>query len=170
MDLRGNVETRLQKLVDRPEWDALVLAGAGLKRLGYLNSVEPKRLTFEPLHYCWLDLSEMIPAPGQAALGIEILAQDERARSLAAPLNRFRSQAEVSAERSFLAAMGGGCLQPVAAIGRALHEQLTLRGIVFSTDGAKRWEDEVSGALGQYEELGILLADKLKSKGAKLTA
>lgn len=200
MEIRGNVETRLQKLVGHSEWDAIVLAGAGLKRLGFLSQKEPEFLLFEkgptrsemevrsivgidsvprphskyagrngwPLRYRWLSLEEMIPAPGQAAMGIEILSEDERARSLAAPINRFRSQAEVLAERSFLSAMGGGCLQPLAAIARATHEQLTLRGVVFSSDGGRWWEDEVAGSLSEHEDLGKTLAEKMKSKGAAL--
>jgi len=115
-----------------------------------------------------MSLEEMIPAPGQAALGIEILLEDQRARSLAAPINRFRSQAETLAERSFLAAMGGGCLEPVAAIGRAANEQLTLRGVVFSADGMKRWEDEIAGSLREHEDLGRKLAEKMKAKGARI--
>jgi hydroxymethylbilane synthase len=196
--MRGNVETRLQKLLDQSEWDAIVLAAAGLRRLAYLSPKEPEFVLFEkglskhqmevrsivgiddapapkragkadwPLRYRWLELDEMIPAPGQAALGLEILADDERARSLAAPLNRFRSQAETGAERSFLAAMGGGCLQPVAAIGRAANERLALRGVVFSLDGSKRWEEETSGSLRDHESLGRALAESLKSKGASI--
>jgi hydroxymethylbilane synthase len=171
VDMRGNVETRLGKLAENSQWDAIVLAAAGLKRLGYLSSNEPEFLTFEKtpiLRYRWLELDEMVPAPGQAALAIEVLAEDERACSLAAPLNRFRSQAETLAERSFLSAMGGGCLQPVAAIGRARAERLTLRGVVFSIDGSRRWEDELSGPLGEHETLGQRLAEQMKSKGAKL--
>jgi len=198
VDVRGNVETRLQKLVETASWDAMVLAGAGLRRLGYLHSKEPEFLLFEkapserelevrglvgidlpmtakptvrgalPLRYRWLEFDEMIPAPGQGALGIEILESDERARSIASPLNRFRSQAEASAERSFLAAMGGGCLQPVAAIGRATNDRLALRGVVFSLDGTKRWEDEIGGKLGDHPSLGCALAEKMKSTGARL--
>ena len=197
VEIRGNVETRLQKLIECSEWDAIVLAGAGLRRLGYLNLKEPEFLHFEkgptqnemevreiigvdhlplkpacrdgwPLRYRWLSLEEMIPAPGQAALGIEILVEDQRARSLAAPINRFRSQAETLAERSFLAAMGGGCLEAVGAIGRPGNEQLTLRGVVFSADGMKRWEDEIAGSLREHEDLGRKLAEKMKAKGARI--
>lgn len=198
VEMRGNVETRLQKLVENPKWDAIVLAGAGLRRLGYLNLKEPEFLLFEkgatakemevrgivgidfplpskpvksggwPLRYRWLSFDEMVPAPGQGALGIETLADDERSRSLATPINRFRSQAETLAERSFLSAMGGGCLQPVAAIGRAANERLALRGVVFSLDGSKRWEDSIDGSLKEHEELGKTLAEKMKSNGAQL--
>ena len=197
IEIRGNVETRLKKLLESESWDAVVLAGAGLKRLGYLHASEPQCLLFEPgpsktavevrkildmdkpsgsvakpakgwpLRFRWLETSEMLPAPGQAALGIETLTSDERTKSLVEPINRFRSQAEVFAERAFLSAMGGGCLQPLAALAKSVNEQLTLTGLVFSADGTRHWEDQVAGPTRDYEQLGRALADTLKSKGAK---
>ena len=117
-ELRGNVVTRLQKLAARPELDAIILAWAGLARLDFTVSSEGKLLgdaVPDGLLATILETEEMLPCVGQGALGIEVREQDERITTICERLNHFNTLQCVSAERAFLAAMGGGCQSPVAA-------------------------------------------------------
>ena len=126
VDLRGNVETRLRKL-DAQELDAIVLAEAGLVRLGLADRVT------EVLNPGW-----MLPAVGQGAIGLECRAADEASRAVVEGVNDPPTWARVSAERAMLLALGGGCLIPVGASSATADGVLTVRGVVLSPDGRRR--------------------------------
>jgi hydroxymethylbilane synthase len=164
--LRGNVETRLRKL-DEGHYAAIVLAAAGLRRLGYDR--DRKHWVIPP------DVS--IPAVGQGALGIEARVDDERVRALLAPLEHRKTRIEIEAERAFLSKLEGSCKVPIAAHAElsADGSRLTMHGMVGSLDGAKI----LSGAsdcylkgspdthAGEARTLGTEIADGLIAKGAK---
>lgn len=163
VDIRGNVETRLRKLVETTEWQGILLAAAGLKRLGLLRGTDTSgTLQWDPpIAFQLLPLTEMLPAVGQAALAIEIRDGDERIESLVAPLNHFASFAAVRAERAFLRARGGGCQTPLAAHAIVSEGRLTLRAAVFAEDGSNVRTAEISGAAREAESLGAALAGRL---------
>ena len=154
-DLRGNVGTRLRRL-DEDEYDAIILAAAGLKRLGLAN-----RIT------AILAPEESLPAVGQGAIGIECRADDDAVRELLAPLDDPATRTRVSAERAFNARLNGGCQVPIAGYAELLaHDRLRLRGLVGTPDGRTMVADEVSGPAAQAEALGAALADRLLARGA----
>ncbi len=153
--VRGNVETRLRKL-DEQGLDALILAEAGLRRLGL-----EKHIT-EILDRQWL-----LPAVGQGALGLECRADDEASRRLLEGLNDPATRACVLAERAFLRGLGGGCLVPIGALGTVEGERLHLRGCVLSSDGQRRIDGEADGPAAAAEEVGQRLADDLLGHGAR---
>ncbi len=148
-DLRGNVETRLRKL-DEQGLDAIILAEAGLRRLGLEGHITEV-----------LDRSWMLPAVGQGALGLECRADDARTRALLGPLNHAATRAAVLGERAFLRGLGGGCLVPIGALGEVVGDELRLRGCVLPPDGSKRDDGEVRGPLAEAEALGQELARRL---------
>lgn len=128
--IRGNVETRIRK-VEEGGYHAGVLALAGLHRLEIADRAASV-----------LDLDTMLPAPGQAALGVQVRAADGAVRRLVAALDHAETRAAVTAERQFLAALGGGCSAPIAAFAEVRGGRLALRGRVVSTDGARTVEAE----------------------------
>jgi len=150
--LRGNVETRLAKL-DRGEYDAIVLAAAGLKRLGLEN-----RIT------AYLGADEMLPAPGQGALGIECLAARTEVVSLLAPLADAATAACVRAERTVSRALGGSCTLPLAAYAELHSGEIRLRGLVASADGKRVIRSEARAT--DPEALGNRIAQELRRQGA----
>jgi hydroxymethylbilane synthase len=151
--LRGNVDTRLRKL-EAGEIDAIVLAAAGLARLGVDVAAEP------------LDADEFLPAPGQGALAIETRADDAPVRELVAVLHDPASAAACDAERSFLRELGASCQVPVAAFARVLEDGgIVLAGLVASLDGAVVLRDVARGR--SAVEVGRALADALASRGAR---
>ena len=150
--LRGNVETRLAKL-DRGEYDAIVLAAAGLKRLGLEN-----RIT------AYLGADEMLPAPGQGALGIECLAARTEVVSLLAPLADAATAACVRAERTVSRALGGSCTLPLAAYAELYSGEIRLRGLVASADGKRVIRSEARAT--DPEALGNRIAQELRRQGA----
>lgn len=162
LEIRGNVTTRLQKLAQRPEMDGTILAMAGLKRLNF-QITEEGRLTGDAvpdgLFATLLDVETMLPCVGQAAVGIEIREDDERIQTLCARLNHYNTFQCVTAERSFLSAMGGGCQSPVAAYAEVLEDKLRLRAVSF-INGCQRAESTRS--LKEPLELGNEVAAKLK--------
>jgi len=151
--LRGNVDTRLAKL-ERGEYDAIVLAAAGLKRLG-LDSRGTARL--EP--------EEMLPAPGQGALGIECLAARADVSALLAPLADGATTACVRAERAVSRALGGSCTLPIAAFAQ-LQDKLRLRALVASPDGRRVVRCDINGDAANPEALGEQAAQELRRQGA----
>jgi hydroxymethylbilane synthase len=162
-DIRGNVATRLQKLADRAELDATVLALAGMRRLHFqVGDGEPVAGEGVPegLLARILDTDVMLPCVGQGAVGIEIRAGDGRMAEICAALNDFTTQQCVTAERAFLAAMGGGCQSPVAAHAEADGRELRMRALSF-TDGPVR-RAQGSRPIHEAAELGRQLASELK--------
>jgi len=152
--IRGNVETRLAKL-DRGEYDALVMASAGLKRLGVVSA-----------HSCLLQTEEFLPAVGQGILGVEARQADREMLELLRRVDDTRTRMQAMAERSFLLALGAGCHTPVAGYARLEGDALTISGLVASLDGATVIQSSVSGPGAAAEALGRKLADELLARGA----
>lgn len=161
VEIRGNVATRLHKLANQPELDATLLASAGLRRLGYTLTPEG-RITGADLptglFATILDLDTMLPCVGQAAIGIEIRANDARIAEVCARLNHHETFQCVTAERAFLAAMGGGCQAPVAAHATVVGGELQLRAVSFLRGGQRA---ELRGPLAEPVALGRNMAERL---------
>jgi hydroxymethylbilane synthase len=155
VNIRGNVETRLKKLAEQ-RLDATILAEAGLVRLGLTEHVT------EVLASEW-----MLPAVGQGALGLECRADDTATLALLAQLNDAATFQAVTAERSLLRGLGGGCQVPIGAAAIVTGNTLWLRGVVLPPDGTARVADEITGAAGDAAALGQTLARTLLGKGAR---
>ncbi len=154
-DIRGNLDTRIRKLTDG-EFDAILLAEAGLKRLGLMARATQ---IFDPL--------EMLPAVGQGALGLETRSDDEPVRRAVAAVNDSATFAAVTAERALFAHLRGGCLAPVGAWARIAEDgALKLDAVVLSADGDRRLAAESAGDLDEAAALGRLVAEQLISQGA----
>lgn len=155
VDLRGNVNTRLARL-DRGDYDVIVLATAGLLRLGMSERIAA-RLTPE----------ESLPAAGQGAVGIECRLDDHRVQELLGPLNHKDTLDCVTAERAMNRRLQGGCQVPIACYAQLTEEgNMQVRGLVGSPDGSKIIRDQVSGPRADAEQLGNRLAEKLLEAGA----
>ncbi|NNH76918.1 hydroxymethylbilane synthase [Acinetobacter terrae] len=154
IDLRGNVGTRLSKL-DSGLYDAIILASAGLKRLGLVDRI---RHTLQP------EIS--LPAVGQGALGLECRATDQAVLDLILPLLHAETDICVRAERAFNAYLEGGCQVPIAGYAILNQGQLHIEGRVGSVDGLTLLKVELSGTPEQAEQLGVSLAQKLLEQGA----
>lgn len=152
--LRGNVDTRLAKL-DRGEYHAIVLAAAGLTRLGLEARIAAR-----------LDAAEMLPAPGQGALGIECLAASADIVALLAPLADAASAACVRAERTVSRALGGSCTLPLAAFAQITGSRVRLRALVASSDGKRVVRSEREADAADPEALGNRVAEDLRRQGA----
>ncbi|HXF40264.1 MAG TPA: hydroxymethylbilane synthase [Blastocatellia bacterium] len=152
--IRGNVDTRLRKL-DEGQFDAIVLAAAGLRRLGY-----SERITEH------LSPALVLPAVGQGALAIETRADDEVTGKIIRALEHQPTRLACTAERAFLKGLGGGCLVPIAAHAKVEDDQLTIKGLVASTDGLEMVEGEQRGASRDAEAIGVTLAEDLLNRGA----
>ena len=152
--LRGNVQTRLGKL-DAGDYDAIILASAGLKRLEL-----EERITEA------IDDKVSLPAGGQGAVGIECRVDDERVKALLAPLNHDETAARVIAERSLNKRLQGGCQVPIACYATLNGDKLHLRGLVGSDDGSRMIRTEFTGNKADAEQLGIQAAEDLLAKGA----
>ncbi|MEM7563524.1 MAG: hydroxymethylbilane synthase [Pseudomonadota bacterium] len=152
--LRGNVNTRLAKL-DAGEFDAIILAAAGLQRLGMSDRI---RAALEP--------EECLPAIGQGVLGIEIRSDDEAVRELIAPLKHEDTTIRITAERALNETLNGGCQVPIAGYATLERGQIYLRGLVGEPDGSVILRAEVRGAATDAHALGVELARELLSQGA----
>ena len=152
--IRGNVETRIKKL-ETDKLDAVILAAAGLKRLGFTDHVT---------EYLSTELS--IPAIGQGALGIECRLDNEEIKETIAFFNHPDTAHAVRAERALLWRCEGGCQVPIAAHGVVNGNELTLTGFVASVDGSRSVKASITGPAGDGEKLGIALAEQLLKDGA----
>jgi hydroxymethylbilane synthase len=162
-EIRGNVVTRLQKLADRAEIDATVLALAGITRLNFTISAEGRLqgdAVPDGLLATVLDTDVMLPCVGQGAVGIEVREQDERIATICERLNHFNTLQCVTAERAFLAEMGGGCQSPVAAYAEVSGDKIHMQALSF-THGPVR-HAEAKASLNEPMELGQKLATRLK--------
>lgn len=154
-DIRGNIDTRLNKLA-AGDYDALVLARAGLKRLGWEARVTQ---VFAP--------EVLLSAVGQGALGIEVRQDDEATRRALAGLDHRPSHQAVLAERALLAELCGGCLAPVGALARVLDRgRMTLQAVVLSADGQRRIAAQADAEADEPLQLGISVARQLAEQGA----
>jgi hydroxymethylbilane synthase len=153
--LRGNVDTRLRKL-ETEGLDAIILAAAGLKRLG---------LGHIPRGY--LAETEMLPAIGQGALGLEVRGDDRTMLDLLKPLNHAPTQVAVTGERAFLARLEGGCQVPVAALGRLEEGSLALEALISDVEGRELLQDRLTGTPEEAASMGRRLADLLLDRGGR---
>ncbi|MBW3733001.1 hydroxymethylbilane synthase [Aeromonas dhakensis] len=153
-DLRGNVNTRLAKL-DAGEYDAIILAAAGLKRLEMAH-----RIT------AFIEPEQSLPANGQGAVGIECRLDDHELHALLAPLEHPETRIRVLTERAMNRALQGGCQVPIGAYALVEGEEVWLRGLVGSPDGSRVIRDEIRGPLADGEALGHTLAQRLLADGA----
>lgn len=158
LELRGNVETRLRKL-DEGEYDAIILASAGLSRLGFGDRITER-----------IPANVLLPAVGQGALGIESRIDDERTNFLLESLNHWPTRNAVEAERAVLRGLGGGCAVPIAAFGQvdasAQDGGLSLEALVIDLSGERAVRERVTGAQYKADELGGMLARHLIASGA----
>ncbi len=152
--VRGNVETRLRKL-DEGHFGALVMAAAGLSRLGLGDRISE-----------YLEPETLLSAVGQGALGIEIRADDEFTREVVRRLNHPPTEAATTAERALLRRLGGGCQVPIAALGRVTGDRLRLDGMVADPDGQRLVRDRAEGPVAEADALGVALAERLLAAGA----
>ena len=155
VSIRGNLDTRIKKL-KTDNLDGVVVAAAGMKRMGWEESVSQ-----------FIPIEVMVPSPGQGALGIELRKDDEEIRDIVSFLNHSSSSIEVMAERAFLTQLGGGCQVPIAAFGKKQDDELILRGLVGSLDGEIIIVDEITGNSEDWEELGKKLAENIWSRGGR---
>ncbi len=157
IDLRGNVETRIRKM-HQEGLDAIILAYAGVKRLGYehlITEVLPQEI--------------LMPAVGQGALGVEIRSGDQDISRIVGLINHEPTRRGVLAERAFLRVLEGGCQIPVGALAEVEAGQLHLSGLVASLDGTAMYRGTIEGSLDEFEELGQSLAADLLLRGADKT-
>ena len=153
-DLRGNVNTRLAKL-DAGEFDAIILASAGLIRLGFENRIAS-----------FLEVGTSLPANGQGAVGIECRTADLAVQQLLAPLEHKETRICVLAERAMNRKLQGGCQVPIGAFAVLQQNELWLRGLVGQLDGSEILRSEIKGEAAQAEHLGAQLAEQLLALGA----
>lgn len=154
ISLRGNVNTRLAKL-DAGDYDAIILASAGLKRLGMSDRITQ----------C-LDTSVSLPACGQGAIGIECRSDDAEINEILSSLHDHETGLCVQAERAMNARLNGGCQVPIAGFAEIQHQQLTMRGLVGSPDGALLYRSACTGEIDQADALGKRIAEDLLAQGA----
>lgn len=155
LDLRGNVNTRLAKL-DIGDYDAILLAAAGVKRMGWEDRITEL-----------LPPEQFLPAIGQGAIGIEIRVADEKVSRIVEALNDEQTATRIRAERSLNERLQGGCQVPIAGYSEISHGVMVLRALVGRPDGTELVQGVISGKPEDAEELGQVLADDLLSRGAK---
>jgi hydroxymethylbilane synthase len=153
-DLRGNVPTRLEKL-DRSTWDGILLAGAGLERLGLRDRIR-----------AYVPIEVMLPAVGQGALALETRASDRELLEALSFLDHAPTKLAVVAERSLLARLEGGCRVPIAGFAEVRGSSLHLRGYVGAVDGSRFLRREIRGDIARAEALGVELAESMLAAGA----
>ena len=152
--LRGNVNSRLQKLEDNDDWNGAIFAAAGIGRL----NIRPENA---------INLNWMIPAPAQGAIMITALESDEETRAICAEINHEETEICTSIERKFLNLLEGGCTAPIGALALIKNEEVHFKGILLSKDGTKKVEVSKVEALGQHDELAEFCANYVISKGGK---
>jgi hydroxymethylbilane synthase len=154
-DLRGNLDTRLKKL-ETGDLDAIILAVAGLKRLGWQEKITQV-----------LSNAICLPAVGQGALAIEARSNDEEVLEMLAFLNHQETRWAVEAERAYLAEVEGGCQIPIGVYGKMEQEVLTLEAVILSVDGIRQIRQRISGAPAEGEQLGKTLAQDMLNAGGR---
>lgn len=155
-DLRGNVGTRLNKLDDE-QYDAIILASVGLKRLSLEHRITQ-----------YIDTDLMLPAVGQGAIGIESRTNDKQILDIISVLDDKESRACIQAERAMNNALQGGCQVPIAGYCRLNNDELMLQGLVGRVDGSKIIKQQITGFINEAESLGEKLAKQLLNQGADL--
>ena len=153
--LRGNLDTRIRK-IQTENLAGVIVAAAGMKRMGWVDRISQ-----------FIPFEIMLPSVGQGALGIEMRTGDIKINHVLSFLNHLETWMEVTAERSFLKRLGGGCQLPIAAYGKKQGETLKLKGLLGSLDGRIIIRDEIEGRYNDAEILGIMLAEKILARGGK---
>jgi len=153
-DLRGNVNTRLQKLEDNEHWNGAIFAAAGLGRIG----LTPKNS---------IKLDWMIPAPAQGAIMVTALEEDEEIREICAQLNHEETEICTSIERKFLNLLEGGCTAPIGALAFIKNEEVNFKGILLSKDGTKKIEVSKVEKLGRHQDIAEFCANYIIERGGK---
>ncbi len=153
--MRGNLDTRIKKLKVE-NLDGVIVAGAGLARMGWLSRVSQ-----------FLPVDVIIPAVGQGALGIETRRDDDRCREIVESINDAVSFIEVGAERAFLKRLGGGCQLPIAAFAKKNGKKIVIEGMVGSLDGKVIIRERVEGEAEAYREIGSRLAETILLRGGE---
>ncbi|WP_338407009.1 hydroxymethylbilane synthase [uncultured Flavobacterium sp.] len=151
VDLRGNVNTRMQKL-NESDWNGAVFAAAGLERIN-----------LKPIDF--IDLDWMIPAPAQGAMVIVAIANDEFCKEAVAQLNDLETDICTYIERQFLKTLEGGCTAPIGALARFAEDTIEFKGVLFSLDGKEKFEVEKTVSIGEWKKLGFLLAKEILDNG-----
>jgi len=154
-NIRGNVDTRLRKL-DEKQFDAIVLASAGLRRLGWENRITEL-----------LEPGVMCPAVGQGALAVETRDDGGQAQLISKRLDHRETRIAVTAERAVLAALGGGCQVPIGAYATVEHDRIQLQAVIVSPDGTQIIELKASGAAADAAIIGRALGDQLLAEGGR---
>lgn len=154
VDLRGNINTRLHKM-DTENLDGIILASAGVERLGWQDKIAEK-----------LDFSICLPAVGQGSIGIEIRSDNEEIYQIVRLTNDLDTEASILAERALLKSLEGGCQIPIGALAEIKDDKLSLQALVGSLNGEIIIRDSLTGDIKDSEKIGIELALKLKEKGA----
>jgi hydroxymethylbilane synthase len=152
--IRGNLDTRLRKL-DAGDYDALVLAAAGLRRLQHAHRIS----TALPADVC-------VPAPGQGIIAIEVREDDRRTLDLVKTINDATTGVALEAERAVVTRLGGGCQMPIGAYATVEGDTMTLAGIVIALDGSREVRASAAGSVREPGAVGILVADSLLARGA----
>jgi hydroxymethylbilane synthase len=155
LPIRGNVDTRIQK-VQKGEVDGIIVAEAGLKRMDLAGQITER-----------FPLNAFPSAPGQGALAIVTRKDDADTMKLLRAMEHAQTRAEVTAERSLMFQLGGGCRVPIGAVAKADSQALTLRGVLFTLDGQSKIEASEKGTIDKAEELGRKVAKSLVKQGAK---
>jgi hydroxymethylbilane synthase len=155
LDIRGNIDTRLRKL-DEGNYDVIILAAAGLNRLGLSEKVTD-----------FISCDIMLPSVGQGALAIEMRNEKSTLRDLISQLDHSETRCEVEAERIFLNSLGGGCHTPIASLGRVRDGKLSLRGLVSDPGGQNVLKENIEGNPTEHIKMAEKLADTLLEQGAR---
>jgi hydroxymethylbilane synthase len=153
-DIRGNVDTRIRK-VESGDYDAVVLAAAGLARLGWTKRAAEL-----------FDYEQMLPAPGQGALAIQVRTDDAATFATVLAVDHAETRASVTAERAFERRLGGGCHAAIAALATVSDERLRLTGLIGDPEGGRMFRGELDGTSEDPASTGLLLAEQLIEEGA----
>ena len=154
LPIRGNLDTRLRKL-DAGEFDAIVLAAAGLRRLQHESRISAA-----------LPPDTCVPAPGQGIIAVEIRSDDERVREQVARITDPAAAAALSAERALVTRLGGGCQMPIGAFASEVGTELRMIAIVVSVDGSRAARADTRGPIADAEQVGVAAAEQLLARGA----
>jgi hydroxymethylbilane synthase len=154
--VRGNIDTRLHKL-DEGQYDALILAAAGLRRLKIANRIS-----------CLISPEDMLPAVGQGAIGLETRDDDHLVIGITANADDVHTRLACTAERALLQALGGGCQLPIAGHAEIFGQQLRIEGLVADTTGSRIVRDHMTGDSNEAEQIGASLGKRLLERGAQL--
>ena len=155
VDIRGNIDTRIKKM-ESGEYDGLVLAAAGVERLGLEKYITE-----------FISELNMLNAPGQGAIAVEIKKNNQELKNITTSINDEFSKITTSIERSFMKLMGGGCNYPIAALSKIKNNKISIEGLVISLDGTKHLRSFAEQDINNWHDLGLVLSKSLYNKGAQ---